>query len=201
MTRTVGLGFDGLTVEAGTHLCVLFRGAEERTKVMVPFMEEGLRAGDKCLCAFDAPDAETVRAEMSTHLDIAAAGDQLDVVWPHDVYLGRGAFSSDDTVAFWDEWAALAFDEGGYDFARVAGEMTWAVSEVIGSENLIRYESELNRFVPRYPQVMMCLYDLDRFGGQVLVELLRTHPKVMLGGTILENLYYVGPDEYLASRR
>jgi hypothetical protein len=78
--------------------------------------------------------------------------------------------------------------------------MTWAVTELIGWDNLSRYESQLNRFVPRYPQVMMCLYDLDSLGGDLLVEILRTHPKVLLGGTVLENLYYLEPDDYLATR-
>jgi hypothetical protein len=46
----------------------------------------------------------------------------------------------------------------------------------------------------------MCLYDLDRFGGQVLVDILKTHPRVLMGGTVLENLHYLEPDEFLASR-
>jgi hypothetical protein len=33
---------------------------------------------------------------------------------------------------------------GGFSFARAVGEMTWAVAEVIGAGNLVRYESELN---------------------------------------------------------
>lgn len=78
--------------------------------------------------------------------------------------------------------------------------MTWAVAEVIGTANLLRYESALNRFVPRYPQVLMCLYDLDRFGGDLLVDILKTHPKVLMGSTVLDNLYYVPPDELAASQ-
>jgi hypothetical protein len=46
----------------------------------------------------------------------------------------------------------------------------------------------------------MCLYDLDRFGGQILVDILKTHPKVLMGSTVLENLYYLEPDEFLATR-
>ena len=64
----------------------------------------------------------------------------------------------------------------------------------------IDYESQLNEFAPRYPQVIMCLYDLDWFGGQILVDILKTHPKVLMGSTILENLHYLEPDEFLASR-
>ena len=41
----------------------------------------------------------------------------------------------------------------------------------------MEYESKLNRFLPRYPQVILCLYELDRFSGEVLVDVLKTHPR------------------------
>jgi hypothetical protein len=65
---------------------------------------------------------------------------------------------------------------------------------------LVAYESELNRFVPRYPQVLLCLYDLNDFSGQLLADIMQTHPKVLMGSTVLENLYYVEPDDLLARR-
>jgi hypothetical protein len=49
--------------------------------------------------------------------------------------------------------------------------------------------------------VFLCLYELDRFGGDVLVDVLKTHPKVLFGGMILDNPYYLAPDEFLAARR
>ncbi|MGQ0464380.1 MAG: MEDS domain-containing protein [Sporichthyaceae bacterium] len=150
----VPLGIPGLSVPPGTHICTLFRGSAERDAILYPYLAEGLRRRDKCLCAFDAPDEAALRSEVANHLDLEAAGEQLD------------------------------------------GEMTWALSELIGWDNLSHYEAELNRFVPKYPQVMMCLYDLDSLGGDLLVEILRTHPKVLLGGTVLENLYFVEPDDY-----
>jgi hypothetical protein len=85
--------------------------------------------------------------------------------------------------------------------ARIVGEMTWAVTEIIGPANLIRYEGELNRFALRYPQIMLCLYNLDHFHGDLLVDIMKTHPKVLMGPTVLENLYYVPPDELATSRQ
>ena len=63
---------------------------------------------------------------------------------------------------------------------------------------LLSLESEMNRFVPLYPQVILCLYDVGSFGGGIVVDLLRTHPKVLLGGMILDNPYYTTPDVFLA---
>lgn len=194
---TVPLGIAGLSVEPGTHICALFRGSQERTDLMFPFVKEGLRAGDKCLCAFDSADLPSLQSEVDGHLGGAAPGGQLDVALSHDFYTANGEFSPDRALDDWDAWVQGALSGGGFSFARAVGEMTWAVTEVIGMDNLIRYETALNRFVPRYPQLMMCCYDLDHFSGKVLVDILRTHPKVLFGSTVLENLYYVAPDEII----
>jgi hypothetical protein len=99
---------------------------------------------------------------------------------------------------YWETWAATSLAGGKFSFARAVGEMTWAVTEIIGAANLISYESEINRFLPRHPQVILCLYDLDRFPGDLLLDIMRTHPKVLMGSTVLENLYYIAPDELAA---
>lgn len=77
--------------------------------------------------------------------------------------------------------------------------MTWALQDLPGVEQLLAYEARLNEFLPRYPQVILCLYDLEQFSnGQILLDLLRTHPKVLLSGQLLDNPWYTRPDEYLA---
>jgi hypothetical protein len=43
-------------------------------------------------------------------------------------------------------------------------------------------------------------YDLDAFGGGILVDLMKTHPKLLLGGMLLENPHALSPDEFLAER-
>jgi hypothetical protein len=78
--------------------------------------------------------------------------------------------------------------------------MTWALSNLPGVDELFSYEAKLNRLLPRFPQVVLCLYELDRFDGEVLVDVLKTHPKVLLGGILLDNPYYLEPEEFLASR-
>jgi hypothetical protein len=83
---------------------------------------------------------------------------------------------------------------------RVAGETTWLFSDPPGSEQFIEYESELNRFVPQHDQVVVCLYDLERFGGGMMVDLLRTHPRILLGGLVIDNPHYLTPEEFRLAR-
>jgi hypothetical protein len=47
--------------------------------------------------------------------------------------------------------------------------------------------------------VIVCLYDLERFGGGIVVDLLKTHSRVLVCGAIVENPYCMTPDEVLAA--
>jgi hypothetical protein len=42
---------------------------------------------------------------------------------------------------------------------------------------------------------------LARFGANVAVDILRTHPMVILGGILQENPFFVPPDEMLSELR
>ncbi len=48
--------------------------------------------------------------------------------------------------------------------------------------------------------MILCLYDLELFGGGIIVDVLKTHKKLLLGGLVLENPHYLTPDEFLATR-
>ena len=193
MTESIALGFDGLSIPPGTHICALFRGIPERDQIMMPFLMEGLRAGDKCTCIID-DGVDGVR------LALGPDAGRIDIRSSKETYLRQGTFSTEAMLDFWDDSVGAALEKEGYPFVRSAGETTWTLKELPGLNDFLTYEAELNRFLPRYPQVIMCLYDLDRFHGQVLVDVLKTHPMVLIGGTVLENLHYVEPDEFLASR-
>jgi MEDS: MEthanogen/methylotroph, DcmR Sensory domain len=198
MTDSVALGTGGLSIPPGTHICAFFRGVAERDAVMVPFLLEGLRSGEKCTCIID-DGVDAVRAALAVDEDLQ--GPQVAIRSSKETYLRQGIFSTQAMLDFWDDWVSTALHEEGFGFVRSTGETTWTLKELPGLWDFLTYEAELNRFLPRYPQVILCLYDLEHFGGQVLVDILKTHPKVLMGGTVLENLYYMDPDEFLASRR
>ncbi len=45
------------------------------------------------------------------------------------------------------------------------------------------------------------MYDTAKFGGDMIVDIVRTHPVVLVGGVLQENPFYVPPDEFLAELR
>ena len=201
MNDTVELGIPGLSLDVGGHACAFYRGADERDTILQPYLAAGLRAGDKCVAVMDSTDPGALRAALAESADgPGAAADQLDIRASQDTYLRGGRFSTEAMLAFWDDVVGAAI-AGGFGLSRAAGEMTWALRQMPGVEELVGYEAELNYFLPRYPQVILCLYDVERFDGQVLVDILKTHPTVLVGGMVLDNPYYIEPAEFLAARR
>jgi hypothetical protein len=202
MTASVALGIPGLEVVPGDHVCAFYSGLSERDDILIPYLREGLKAGDKCICVVDATEPDSVLASLTGEVDVPShlAAHQIDLLSSRQTYLQHGRFSTQAMLDFWNESVGAALRDLGFPFARAVGEMTWALREMPGVHELVSYESELNRFLPRYPQVILCLYDLERFSGEVLVDILKTHPKVLVGGTVVENPYYVEPDEFLSTR-
>lgn len=185
----------------GDHICAFYRGRGQRDDVLLPFLREGLLAGQKCLCVLDDPDVEQVAKPLCLDLDVELArrSGQLELLTTDRVYVPDGSFDPVRMIGFWESRVSDAVRTGGYPLVRAVGEMTWALRDLPGVHDLVRYEARLNRFLPRYPQVILCLYDLERFtDGHVLMGMLRTHPKVIMSGQLLENPWYVEPDDAIA---
>jgi hypothetical protein len=202
MKDSISLGIGSLSIPPGTHICAFFRGIPERDAIVVPFLLEGLRCGDKCYCFLD-DGIDAVRSAVAANDSVLpeVEENQLVISSSKETYLRRGGFSAQDMLDFWDDSVSTALHQEGFPFVRSTGEKTWTLEELPGLPDFLAYESELNRFVQRYPQVILCLYDLEHHSGEILVDILKTHPKVLMGGTVLENLYYLEPDEFLARRR
>jgi MEDS: MEthanogen/methylotroph, DcmR Sensory domain len=210
MTNPVLSGIDEIELLPGSHVCAFYRGEADRDRLLTAYLGAGLSAGDKCICVVDSPYTAKRLAALcpasghgnGDHSDGDHPGDtgQLNVYLPETTYLAGGGFSSTDMLTFWTENMAKAEIEG-YSFCRLVGEMTWALRDAPGVEHLIGYESELNRVTASSPVIVLCLYDLDLFSGEVVVNVVKTHPQVLIQGILVENPYYLDPDEYLGSAR
>jgi len=197
MAGPVSSGIDEICLQPGSHVCAFYRGDGDRDRLLGGYLGAGLAAGDKCICIVDsAGTAERLAKLPGACGEPGPFGGQLDVHLPESTYLAGGEFTTADMLTFWTESMVKAEIEG-YSFCRLVGEMTWALRDAPGVEHLVGYESELNRVTRSSPVVVLCLYDLDRFGGEVVVNVVKTHPQVLIQGILVENPYYVGPDEFL----
>ena len=194
----VALGVGGLEAEPGDHICGVFSGDMERDQVLIPFLQAGLASGDKCICVVDGTDPGEIIAALGPAGEAAAAAacKQLEVIRSCDMYLRSGSFLADEVIGTWKAAIADAMYAGQFDVVRAVE--TWSRRDVLPDINeLLMLESEMNQYLPLYPQVIVCLYDIDRFGGGALMNLVKTHPRMLVGGVVIENPYLMTPDEVL----
>jgi hypothetical protein len=193
-TRVVNIG--GLSALPGDHICAFYRGRAERHQLMVSFLREGVRAGDKCICISSAGERAHLGAAVTKDAPEANAS-QLQMEDFDSTYLRSGSFTGQNMLAFWGQWASEVFERDRWPFARGVTDMSW-LDGLVGSpvvDDLLDYEVQATRFARSYPQVALCLYDLELFGGNLIFPVMKVHPKVLFSGILLENPYYLDPDE------
>jgi hypothetical protein len=191
------LGFFDRSVPAGSHICVFYSDPATRDEVVMPFLAQGLRTGEKCVCVLASLGPQEVLARLGHHvdLDLSVERGQLKLATPADAYLPTGKFVPDDMFSFWKE-TAMAAEAADYGIARAVGEMPREL-DADGRRQFIRYEARLTELITDLPALILCLYDLRLSGGEVLMDVLRTHPMVVVDGMIHDNPYYVPPDTLL----
>ena len=133
MTETVPLGLLGLTVPHGTHICAFYRGAQGRDEIVVPFLAEGIRAQDKCICILESIDPPDVLARLGQHVDVGSSVEtgQLELATPASAYLRSGTFSAEDMLAYWQQAEATQAEEG-FGLTRATGEMPSVLNQPAG---------------------------------------------------------------------
>lgn len=190
--------FPGLDFAPGEHVCAFYRGVDGRDEVLVPYLIEGLRAGQKCLAVVDESGRDDLLATLAPEPGSATA--QLDVRTLAETYLRDGTFVAEEMIHWWNTEIPASLKAGPYATARIAGEGSWAFADARTSREIVRYEAELNLLANRHRQCVLCLYDLGALTGGAIVDLMRTHPKLLLAGMVLENPHYVEPEAFLEPR-
>lgn len=198
----------GVRFDRGDHVCGFYRQPAERDDIIVPFLAEGLAAGEVCTCVVDSCSPQHVLSLVGECADVErhVAERRLEVFDSASTYLAGGGFLPERMLSFWSAKAARrpcgedAAVSAGSGVARNVGDMSWAHRGKPGDGELGGYESELNRVMAESPHISLCLYDLSRCSGDLVVDVLKTHPKVLLGGMIIDNPYYLRPEEFLLDR-
>ena len=181
------------------HLCLIYENTSEQFAAVIPFIRIGLERGEKCVYIIDENIVEEVfEAMRADGVDVNSAlkKGSLVVETKKEAYLRNGYFDPDEMIRFLKESTIQAKKEG-YSALRVTGEMTWMLGEEPGSDRLIEYEAKLNRFLPTYDCLALCQYHRTRFAPEILLDVIHTHPTVVVGNTVCKNFYYVPVEEFL----
>ena len=196
MTPSVHLA--GHTLDKHKHVCAFFGSPEEEYRVLTPFIREGIERGEKAFHIVDpalTADHERRLTEAGIDAKSAARKGQLEVkVWK-EAYLRDGHFDQNRMISLIQE--VLEQGRKGFPLTRLVAHMEWALEDRPGVNDIVEYESRLNYVLPKYDDPVVCTYATDRFSGAVVLDILRTHPMVIVGGVLQENPFYMPPDEFL----
>jgi hypothetical protein len=185
------------------HLCQIYATPEERNAAITTFLITGLRQGEKCSYVWDTNTTDPLSSllyEQGVDVDAAEASGQLVMFHETETYTQGGFFDPDRMIAFWVSAVEAAVAEG-YHAIRTVSEMRWVLRGYPGSNRFVEYEAKLNRdLYPNYPITGLCQYEWQQFGLPLLLDVICTHPTIMLGTKIYNNPYYIPYAEFLTHK-
>jgi MEDS: MEthanogen/methylotroph, DcmR Sensory domain len=195
--------FTGSVSGPHRHICAFFNSIDEQHRVLGPFIADGFADGDKAYHYVDPLRREehlSWLADAGVNVEKVMGTGQLEVEPWQDATLRGGRFDLETWLATFER-VLQSGPAAGYGQTRFFGHMEWALTDLPGTENLMEYEALVNYVIPKYEDTVVCAYDLTKFGASAVMDALRTHPVVIIGGLLQENPFYVSPDQLLSEIR
>jgi hypothetical protein len=186
------------------HVCAFFANDDEEYRVLLPFIREGLSRGDKTVNVVN-PEAREDHLQRLTQAGIDSAAPlesgQLQLRINTEVYLRDGRFDQDRMLAAFEEMANSARTVEGYPMSRIVCRMDWASGDQSRIDDVIEFESRVNEVWRRYNDAVICTYHLGQLSGDAVIDIMRTHPMVIIGGHLQQNPFFTPPEEFLRDFR
>ncbi|MGR6964662.1 anti-sigma factor RsbA family regulatory protein [Geodermatophilus sp. URMC 61] len=165
------------------HDALFFSSPDELVAATVPFVQEGLAAGDAVVVTASAATADVVRA--------AVDDERVRVLERGSAYARRTPAA---VIAF--RRLADELTAAGAHRVRVVGETDFGRTEREWLE-WQRYEAVLNQALAPWPLWGLCVFDTTRLPEPVLESVARTHSTVVTGRSRTPNPRFVDPADYL----
>jgi hypothetical protein len=186
------------------HICAFFANDDEEYRVLLPFIHEGLSCGDKAIHVVNPEQRQEHMNRLTAEgIDTIAyqRSGQLQVQANTDVYLRDGRFDQDRMLAAFEDVAKTGRTTEGFPLSRIVCRMDWVAGDQSRIGNVIEFESRVNDVWSRYDDVVICTYHLSQFTGDAVIDIMRTHPLVLIGSQLQQNPFYTRTDEFLREYR
>jgi hypothetical protein len=188
----------GRSLASNPHLCGFFRGPEERDRLLLPFVAEGLSRGEKVLHIVSQAERLQHLAKMRSFgiaVDTVLKSGQFELLDWDDTYLSDDHFDVARMPRLLESVIQRSRTEG-YPLARLIGNMEWCLEEKRGVDSILEYESNLHDICLKYPDPVICAYDIKCYTADFMIDMLRVHRCALVCGMLNENPYFVPPAEY-----
>jgi hypothetical protein len=183
------------------HLCAFFHDKDEEFRTLLPFVIDGLAAGEKAIHVVHPKNRDAHRHRLSNAgIDVEAAeqSGQLDVIAGPSGYIDGGTFDQSGALEIIDHLLSEARTKG-FRQTRYIGFMDWALE--IRGEELIAFEALASPVLEKHHDPVICSYDLSRFNGADVLDIMRTHPAAIIAGVLQENPFNVSPEQMMRELR
>ena len=200
---TAPIPFAGSQLDQTRHVCAFFNNDDEEYRVLLPFIRDGFQRGHKAIHVVNPDQREDHLQRLSAAgIDAAAAqqSGQMDLRINRDVYLPDGRFDADRMIAAFEQLAS-GNASGEFPLSRICCRMDWTVTDQSHVDDVIEFESRVNDVWRRHEDAVICTYHLGQFRGDEVIDIMRTHPMVIIGGILQQNPFYIPPDEFLTEFR
>jgi len=203
MKKTAPISFAGSQLGKERHVCAFFTSDEEEYRVLLPFIKGGFEFGDKAIHVVNpGQHGDHLQRLAAVGIDSAAAQQrgQFELRTNTDTYLRDGRFDQDRMLEAFEQLAS-GNAKGGFPLSRIVCRMDWAAEGGSHVDNLVEFESRVNHVWRHHEDAVICTYHLGKFGGDTVIDIMRTHPMVIIGGILQQNPFYVPPEEFLREVR
>lgn len=181
----------GLRLSEHTHAAHIYESRDEQAEVTAAFFRASLAQRLRCVYVHDqVDDAVAVEALAQAGLDVSGAMRSAALQVAHRRLLPSRPteFQIDGLLGFLHDRAAEAAADG-YAGVRGVGDMSWTIQSDPSHERLLRYESMVTGALGEVPAAVICQYDRSRFDDAVLLDVVSTHPWLVIAGTLCRNPY------------
>ncbi len=174
------------------HACLIYSSEQQRRSIIEKFIIAAAQDHDRVEYFYDEWPVEEIRqcfSRYDVNIEALEKNTQIRFLETAKAYHPKGFFSAD---LMWQSLCEL-YQQGiadGFNGVRLSGEMSWSLKSVPGSEQLIKYESGINRLLDAHPMLIICQYDANRFDGATLMNVLQVHPYMIVQGRLVNNPYY-----------
>jgi hypothetical protein len=194
----------GVNLAGRNHVCAFFNTIDEEYRVLGSFFKSGFDRGEKLAQIVDLENREEHLkrlAEAGINVKEMINAGQLEVLPWTDMYVRDHRFDQDAMLRS-VETLVQSGAAAGYGLTKLVGHhMDWVFLDKAATYNLVEYEARLNHVLSRYDHPVICNYNPSKFGAQVAMDIVRTHPLVIIGGLLRENPFFVPPEQFLNEMR
>ena len=124
------------------HVCAFFNNDEEEYRVLLPFIKDGLKSGDKAVHVLNSEQHQDHLQRLTAagiNPAVAQQSGQLELRTNTEVYLPDGHFDQDRMLEVFEQLAS-GNAEGRFPLSRICCRMDWAVEDRSHIDDVIEFE-------------------------------------------------------------